>query len=219
MSKSIHSTVQTSIDSKNYTGVMLVRLHFEAPTGTLRYSNVLQNIYWDEDGGGEVEYEGIGNIVQISTLPETNELGAQTIQLSISGVPNDTITNIFSDRYAGNPIYIWYGTLDRETFAVEGGQDGPVLAFAGIMDYADFEFGETAAVTLNATSRLSDWERPRGGRFNQGYQKTYVDPTDTGFRFVRALQNKEIEWGGRSLFGAVGAGPGSPGDDPAHEEQ
>jgi hypothetical protein len=205
MSKTIDSLVQSSIDSKKYTGVMLVKLYFSP---IRRYCTAMQSVYWDEAGGGELEYEGLGNLAEISALGETNELAAQTIQLSVSGIPNDIITDIFSDEYIGNPVYIWYGTLDWETFAIEGGQSGPVLVFAGHMDHANFEFGETASVTLNATSRLADWERPRGGRFNQGYQKVYVDPTDTGFQYVQALQNKQISWGGRLFPTSTGTGGG-----------
>lgn len=201
MSKIIDSSVQVLIDGKNYAGIMLVKMYFDS--GIKRYCNASQSIYWDESSGGEVEYEGIGHISEISMLPETNELGAQTIQLNVGGIPNETITDIFSDGYAGNAIYIWYGILDMATYAVVGGQDGPVLVFAGLMDNANFEFGEVAQVSLNATSRLADWERTRGGRYNQGYQKTYIDPTDTGFKYVQAIQNKEIIWGNRHVVDYV----------------
>lgn len=196
MSKIIHSLTQASIDSKNFSGVILARLHFDP---IRRYSNAYQSIYWDEDGTGEVEYTGFGDLVSMSVLNETVELQAQTIQLTISGIPNQSITDAFGTSYIGKPVYLWYATLDRNTHAVEGGQDGPVLIFAGRMDFANIEFGDTASITLNATSRLADWERPRGGRFNASYQQRRVDATDKGFRYVRELQNKPISWGGITI--------------------
>jgi hypothetical protein len=196
VSKIVDSLVQASIDSKNYSGVMLAKMFFNP---IYRYSNSYQNIYWDEAGGGELEYTGLGNLVSVSILNESNELQAQTIQLTLSGIPNSVITDAFSTEYQGKPVFLWYATLDKATYAVEGGQDGPVLIFAGLMDYMDIEFGKTATVTLNCTSRLADWERSRGGRFNESYQQTYVDLTDTGFEYVQAIQNVAVSWGSVTL--------------------
>lgn len=196
MSKIIDSSVLTSINSGNFSGVLLAKLHFNP---VYRYSTAFQSIYWDESGGGEVEYVGAGNLSTLSVLTETSELSAQTIQLSLSGIPAQHITDIFSNDYIGQPVYIWYATLDPETYAVEGGQNGPVLIFAGRMDFGVIEFGNTATVTVNATSRLADWERARGGRFNHTYQTRHVDSTDLGFRWVEALQDIPISWGGITI--------------------
>jgi len=211
MSKIIDSLVQGSIDGKNYAGITLVKLHFSP---IRRYCGAYQSIYWDE-GEGEVEYEGTGGLSSIGVLNESSELSAQTLQLTLSGIDNATITDIFSEEYIGKPAYIWYGTLNKNTYAVEGGQDGPILIFAGRMDYGTIEFGETATITLNVTSRLADWERIRGGRFNHAYQQRHVDPTDLGFRYVQALQNIELTWGKESGASSGGGGPG-PGDPPYH---
>jgi hypothetical protein len=207
MSKIIDSLTQASIDSGSFAGVILAKMHFNP---IIRYTNSYQDIYWDETGGGEIKYTGLGNLASLSVLTETTELAAQTIQLSLSGIPNDSITDIFSNEYQGKPVFLWYATLDKATYAVEGGQAGPVLIFAGRMDYGNIEFGDKATITLNATSRLADWERPRGGRFNQAYQQTHVDPTDTGFKYVQALQNKPISWGGVTI---LDPGSGSGGHD------
>lgn len=204
MSKIIDSLVQSALDSNNFSGVILARLHFSPEQ---RYCNAAQSIYWDEAGTGEEEYIGLGNLANMSVLNESSEIGAVTVQLSISGIPNNTITDIFSDEYIGQPIYIWYATIDPDTLAVQGGQSGPVLIFAGRMDYGTFDFGQTATITVNATSRLADWERPRGGRFNHAYQQRHVDPTDLGFRYVLPLQDKPISWGGVTI-----SDPGSGGD-------
>jgi len=200
MSKVIDSIVQSSLDSSELAGVVLVQLHF--PT-KYRFASAFQNIYWDEGQpspeAGEQEYIGLGGLASMSVLSETSELAAQTVQLTLSGIPNSAVTDIFSNNYVNKPAYIWYATLDKETYAVEGGPTGPVLLFAGQMDFGNVEFGETATITLNVTSRLADWERPRGGRFNHGYQTKHVDPTDLGFEYVVQLQEKVISWGGVTI--------------------
>ena len=220
MSKTINGTVLASINSKDFAGIILAQMHFSP---IQRYSNAFQSIYWNDDGGGDKEYIGLGNLASISVLTETEELAAETIQLTLSGIPNATITDVFADDYIGEPVYLWYGTLDKATYAVEGGQNGPVLVFAGRMDFANITFGDTCTITVNATSRLADWERPRGGRFNEVYQQRHVDLTDDGFQYVQALQDKPVSWGGNSLtdrgdrnviddgFGNDGGGPGNQG--------
>jgi len=212
MSKSIDALVQASLDSKNYTGVVLARLELLGSDGYLRLANTYQTIYWDEGSpNGEMPYLGVGELGQISAMPETSELGTTSIQLTLTGIPNEIIADGFSDDYRSQPVYIWYATLDPDTYAVEGGQTGPVLAFAGMMDYANIEFGKTATVTITATQRLTDWERPRGGTFNHHYQHTYVDPTDSGFSSVLLLQSKEISWGAYTLEDSYSGGTGRRG--------
>jgi len=203
--KTVNSTVQASLDSESLAGVVLAKLDFSP---AVRYTNAYQSIYWDEAGGGELEYIGLGNLASMSVLNETSELGATTIQLTLSGIPNASITDIFSNEYIGKPLQVWYATLDKDTYAVEGGQNGPVLLFAGRMDFGNIEFGETATITVNATSRLADWERPRGGRFNHAYQTRHVDATDLGFRWVQGIQDKIISWGGVTV-----GDPGNGQDD------
>lgn len=203
--KIVDSLVQASLDSNNFSGVVLARLHFSPEQ---RYCSAYQSIYWDEAGTGEEEYIGLGHLASMSVLTETSELAAETIQLSLSGIPNSMVTDIFSDEYIGKPVYIWYATLDTDTYAVQGGQDGPILMFAGNMDYGVIDFADTATITVNATSRLADWERPRGGRYNHAYQTRHIDSTDYGFKYVQALQNKPISWGGVTL-----TDPGTWNDD------
>jgi hypothetical protein len=210
MGKTVDPNVQTAIDSKKFSGVLLARLHFSTPQ---RFCNADQTIYWDENGGGDVAYVGVGKYANLSILTESAELQAQTIQLSLSGIDNADIAEVFDNDYIGKPAYIWYATLDPTTYAVTGGETGPVLVFAGRMDYANIEFGDKATITVNVTSRLADWERSRGGRFNESYQRRHVDPTDNGFNYVRALQNKPVSWGGISI-GDPGPGPpGNPGNN------
>lgn len=200
--KIIDSTVQALIDGKQYGGVLLAQLHFDTST-IYRVTNAPQTIYWDEDGGGEEAYLGLGELASMSTLPETNELGAISIQLTLTGIPAANVTEAFSESFRGRPVYIWYGILDTDTYAIQGGQSGPILIFAGLMDNSTVEFGETCTINISATSRLADWERARGGRFSDGYQRRYVDPTDTGFKYIIALQNRTVTWGGKIIFNGV----------------
>ena len=63
-------------------------------------------------------------------IGETTDLSAQTVQLTLSGIPNTTITDIFSDEYIGKPAYVWYavsfaGGLDLP-------HDGGLVSYHGL---------------------------------------------------------------------------------------
>jgi len=212
MTKIIDSIVQASLDTGNYPGVLLAKLYFSPAQ---RFCSANQTIYWDEAGSGEEAYIGLGDLSNVSVLNETSDLGATTIQLSLSGIPNSAISDVFSDEYIGKPVYLWYATLDPDTYAVQfdtNESDGPVLIFAGSMDYGIIEFGETATITVNATSRLADWDRPRGGRFNNAYQQRHIDATDLGFEHMIGIQDIVLNWGGITVLDPGNPGiPGIPG--------
>jgi len=210
MSKLIDTLVQASIDSKNYAGVLLARFEFLSPAGYLRCANTYQNIYWDE-GAGEEEYLGVGNLADISVAPETNELGATVVTFTLSGIPQNIINESFDNNYRNQPVYLYYGTLDKDTYAVEGGATGPILVFAGLMDYSVIDYGQQATVSISATSRLTDWERIKGGTFSHYYQRNYVDPSDQGFKYIVALQNKDVSWGRYSPTDGYTGNPGTNG--------
>lgn len=207
--KTIDTSVLTELSADNYVGIYLVRLECDTPTGYLRYNSSNQNIYWDE-GSGEEAYLGVGLLASIQPLLETSELGAVQVQLTLSGLPAEgqiagqsIINTSFTYTYRNRKAYIYYATLDTNTYAVVG---TPVVIFSGMMDTMGVVVDREMAVSVNIISRLQDWERARGGRYNQPYQHAYIDPTDCAFKFVEGLRDREVMWGGVSVID-----PGSPG--------
>jgi len=199
--KIVDTAVDSLLTSDSLVTCMLARLHFSNLTYPVRYTNAGQDLYWDETGGGEELYEGVGNLGSIEDLTESDELQLQTVNLTLSGVLPETINYALFANHAGNPAFIWRAVLDSDTFSVVG---DPILVFAGRMDFLTITLGETATISLQVISRLSDWERSRGGRFNPGYQKTYVDPTDLAFDYVPSLINKNLTWGDDPRWGSGG---------------
>jgi len=211
MSKILSTAVETLIESGDIATCMLARLHFSNSTYPSRYANAGQDIYWDEAGAGEEVYQAVGNLGSIEALAETDELQLQTIQLTLTGIKPETINHAMFANHAGNPAFIWRAILDKDTFAVIG---DPVLMFAGRMDFLTISLGETAAVSIQVISRLSDWEKTKGGRFNTAYQITYVDPTDQGFQYLPSLVNKNLTWGDAPKWtGGSGGGGGTFGNE------
>lgn len=230
--KDIDTSVAAELASNSYVGVYLARLECDTPTGFLRYSTAFQNIYWDDLGGGEEAYLGTGLLAAIQPLTETGELGAIQVAITLAGLPaqgqletpngmESIIKTSFSRDYRLKPAYIYYAVLDTDTYSVIG---EPILIFTGLMDQMHINIEGTMAITLTMTARLADWERTRGGRYNHHYQRRYVDPTDTAFKFVEGLADRELMWGGKSIAdpgdhdtGGVYASPPNHGGDTGGE--
>lgn len=153
----------------------------------LYLTDVGQNIVWNG-----TTYQSLGGLGAISGIEEGFELQEYSLMLTLSGIPSEFLSQVFNDitfanAYTNRPIKIYTAFLD-DNYAVV---DNPVLIFAGQMDSALVEVGETVTVSLTVHSRLINWEITRGGRFNEEDQKVRF-PDDTGFQFVKRIQNAEI---------------------------
>jgi hypothetical protein len=163
--------------------VLLARLDFAS--GIVRAASAPFDIMAE----GEV-YAGLGHLGTISAVPESAELQASPVQLTLSGIPPELVSLALLDDYQGRDVRIFLVLLDEGHVLV----GTPVLVFRGRMDTMDIELGETATITLTAESRLADWERPRIRRYTDEDQKT-VFPDDRGFEFVAQMAEKTIYWG------------------------
>jgi len=209
-------------DDSNIPYTVLVRAEFHdgttiSPWGdnVFRVNLSGQSVYWDELGTGEKEYIGTGELVSLSSFEEGIELQNYNLNLSISGIPSDPglIEDVKNAKYKNGSLIIYLALLDRN-YSVKfdtNEEDGPVVLFAGRMDTMQLSVGESAQIDIQTSSRLADWERTRGGRYNRQTQGRYydlsLDPTDPfyrpnrdkGFDYVESLATLELMWGGRKM--------------------
>lgn len=191
----------------------------------LRFTMSGHSIYWDELGTGDVEYIGAGNFLQISQVEEGTELQAYGLNITLSGIPivPELVPEIKNARYKNGRLSVYLAVLDSNYNIVHDGvaQTGPILLFSGRMDTMQINLGKEASINVTAVSRMADWERPRGGRFNSANQNRYYDfslpkhadkplwtqgTRDKGFDYVESIRYKEIYWGGKGPGGSVSSG-------------
>ena len=195
MSKTIIEAVEALLSSEQSRVVVLGKFDFS--DGVVRLNTSNQSVYWDE-GDGEEEYIGVGNLLSISNAEESTELQSYSLNIELSAVNPELIDVALNTRYKARPAWLYLATLNEDQSTVVSDpstNEGPVVFFAGRMDYMSIEQSKEAKISLVVTSRLADWEKARGGRFTDSYQKTYVDATDRGFEYVLPLQNLEFKWG------------------------
>lgn len=208
MSRDIHQDVLTSLEEDNLQYVMLVKMRFneEGSTTYLRVNSSAISVYWDE-GAGDEEYQGVGNLGKIESAEEGLVVQNYSIKLSLTGIDPAYILKAVNVEYKNQPIIIYLANLNIDN-TVKG---DPIVFFAGRMDTMEIRLGKEASMSITCNSRLSDWERARGGRYNHYTQEAYYAflhaydnigaytttkvPLDHGFIYIDQVQGKEIIWG------------------------
>jgi hypothetical protein len=176
------SGVPSGFSDASFVGFFAVELEFDS--GTLR----LWNGYSDLTIGSDT-YTGSGDIINISAIEETGEIGAKGVSMSLSGISSSILSLALTENYKNRIANIYIGTI-------AGGTVSSYKVFSGRMDVMSIsEEGETCNVSLTAESRLIDLERPRVRRYTSEDQKI-IDANDKGFEFVNSIQGAIIEWGG-----------------------
>jgi len=167
------------------------------------------------------DYYGTGNLLDISSVEESTEIGAKGATLTLSGVPSEVISLALTEAYQGRTCNIHFGLIQKGSLELESSQevlqdyikleDGGKITlervivdltqlFTGYMDQMSINEGpDTSTVELKLENKLIDLERPRVGRFTSQHQKS-IYPEDKGLDFVESLQDTTLNWG-RSVNG------------------
>jgi len=227
MSRGLSTALANMLENNNSKLVILVKMFFKDSANTIyRLNSSGQSVWWDESGGGDQEYIGLGNLAAINSAEEGTDLQSYGLELTLSGIPTEYVQDAANTDYKNQPVYIYLAALDTDNSVLHDGNEasGPVVLFVGRMDNMTIKFGETATISVSVISRLRDWERPRGGKFNHHTQKSYYaflhngsgllsgfDRLDRGFEYVDSLKDKEINWGGKAVTFTAGGGGSVPG--------
>lgn len=155
-------------------------------SGDLKLWNGRGDLVWGAD-----TFAGVGHLGSVSSVNETQELRADKVTFTLSGIPQSLIATALSDMRWGKPALLWVGMLDDNGALITD----PYQIFAGLTDVPVMDEGaDTATLSIVAENRLADLERPRVRRFTHEDQQLR-DPTDLGFEYVAALQDAKIMWG------------------------
>lgn len=133
---------------------------------------------------------GVGTLGSISEIEEGVDLQMYGLTLSLSGLESSVVAKCLGTGYAGRPATVWLGLLDVDYQIIAD----PIVVFKGVMDTMPLKLGKDAVIQLTIESKLVNWERPYGRRYNDEDQK-FEFSGDRGFEFVSQMVEKEILWG------------------------
>jgi hypothetical protein len=139
-------------------------------------------------------YTGLGNILTISEVQESQDISAKGLTLTLSGIPSDLLSYALNTPYQGRLCNVYLGFM--ESWESPSSSRNTMLIFTGYMDQMTIDEGpETSTIKTTVESRLIDLERPRTRRYTAENQKQRFSG-DQAFDFVESLQNLRLQWGG-----------------------
>ena len=151
-------------------------------------------------------YEGAGTLLSVGDIEDTMEIKSTNLTVSLSGMDSTVMNLALSEDVQNRKIFLYMG------FMMGGANEsaGEMVMFSGRMSSVtvadDPESGST--ITISAENRLVDLNRPSNLRYTNASQQV-IASGDTGFKYVQAIQGKEIMWGRPSNSNTSGGGNGS----------
>ncbi len=155
--------------------------------GTVYATDSYRTIVW-----GANTYAADGQALGFQGLRESSDVQINTATVTLSGVDQTWLANVFTHQYLNRRLVIYKFFLDAAGALVAD----PVTIFDGLMDAPSIEedpASNTCTVALTAASIESDIMRVPGRHTNDAEQQIYF-PGDTGFRWM-ANTNKQLTWG------------------------
>lgn len=159
-------------------------------------------------------YIGVGNLVGISEIRESQNLEANGLAMSLSGVSSTLVSVALQETFQGRICRLWLAVTATENRIAQEGDEGailqedgsyillenelvgaPYLLFTGMMDTMEInDDGKSAIITLNAENVLLQLKRSKVRRYTDEDQKAEF-PQDRGLEFIASLQDRQIVWG------------------------
>jgi hypothetical protein len=184
MSRTLSTEMQAVAVAELVRPIYLVKMEFAS--GDLNLWSGLGNLVYSGD-----TYIGTGDLMAISSVKESEELVANGVNFTVSGITDPLLSKARDEPYQGRKITLYLGAFDENADIISS----PVVLFSGFMDVMTIsDSGETSTITIAAENKLISFDRSSIRRFTAEDQK--IDhPTDKGFEFVSKIAQQEIVWG------------------------
>ena len=135
-------------------------------------------------------FTGMGEFGQLTSVPESTDVVAQNITLSLSGIPVELITDAINAVRQNSSATLWFGFLDVNNNIIPD----PEQVFAGHLDVPTVVEGSTTcAISITCENPLIDLNRAPNHRFTLEDQ-AIIYPGDAGFNQVGLMQGRYLGW-------------------------
>lgn len=148
-------------------------------------------------------YVGLGNLLAISGSNSELRSSSQELSISISGIPNSSITDILASGIKGTPVIIRRGLFNATTNAFLSGVAGnPIIRFTGFVNNLGFDeeydldtrtSSNTMILTCASNVDILN-NKVQGRKTNSESQQKYF-PNDLSMERVTALESSFFDFG------------------------
>lgn len=179
MSRTVPAALVTALAQEQIEPYYAISVAFDS--GTVR----LWTGHGDRTIGGQT-FTGAGELLSFGDMSEVSDLSAQNATVVLSGLSSTILSAALSEPYQGRQVTIYFGETSVSDY---------VEVFSGLADVMPIaNDGTTVTVSLSIESRLTLLQRPNVRRYTPASHLAR-HTNDSFFRFVAALQDKEIAWG------------------------
>ncbi len=200
MSRNLASNTAASYASSHVYPIVFVKLEFDpSSAGTIRLHNGLGTYTWN-DGSGNVNWLGTGDLGQISTIQEGDQISPYNIELTLSGLDAGLVAEAVKEVYYQRPVTLYVGALNDDDNLVAT----PDVIWNGFIDTMDVRLGGDSGDTLvlSAESELAMFERSSNLLYTNASQQARSSG-DTFFTHLQEMQDITLDWGVRKSGSGV----------------
>lgn len=181
MSRSLSSTLLTQLANSTNTFCFLLEIN----TSTVfRLTDNQFDVTYDSN-----TYTSSGEIISVSTTPETGELKVEETSIELSNI-NSTLISVFDDQnYIDNTVNIYLGFFDSNDAFIDA-----LTYFSGnIKNVEVSESKSESKIILTCSNHWSNWNLKKGRHFTDNSQRL-VDINDRGLEYAH-ITKADIRWG------------------------
>lgn len=147
-------------------------------------------------------YIALGNLLGITDTSTNLRVTPGNLSVTISGIPNTSITEILNNRIKGSKIEIWrvfFDTITGQPLLIDG---NPLGRFKGIV--SNYSIQETwnpgnelvtNTIMITCSSTIDVLNNKITGRSTNSNDQKYFYPTDLSMDRVAALVNSNFNFG------------------------
>src|SRR5882762_6009719 len=104
MARNLTSGVITQLTSGHVKLAFFIQAHFTS--GTVYLWNGLGNITWNSQ-----TWSGVGSLVTISAVSESNDMSAKNLVLTLSSIPSTLLNQCLGEVRQNNLVQVWFGFI------------------------------------------------------------------------------------------------------------
>lgn len=173
-------------ESEGIMPVMLFEGHFDS--SVVRLWTGIGDLIWNGQ-----KWLGAGGLIAVSAVQNTNEIRANGISVTLSGIPSDFIRTVIVETRLSKEGRIYLGVVTSENNHNLNGE--PKMIFRGYCDVPQITHGENScSITIAYENSLIDLNRSSAKRYNKASQQVLY-PNDKGFDSLDIIQGKALLWG------------------------
>lgn len=148
--------------------------------------------------GAEETYVGLGELMGVTSTSSELRSTTREITITISGIPNSSITDIMNSRLKGSKCNIWrliQDPITRAAIHLTGRFQGIVTNYAINEDYDATERTATNTISIMCSGIVSVLANTTKGRRTNPQDQRFWEPTDAAMDRVPDLVGAYFDFG------------------------